>query len=821
MATETEQLVVALEARIRDFERNFQRATRTADNNFSRIERRAQQSAKRMEASLKGSVANINGLLGTLGVGVGFNELRKLADTWTDLTSRVNIAAGSQERGAAVMERLSQIARRTYSDLGQTAESYTANSQALKDLGYSTQTTLDYTEALNNALVVSGAKGQRAESVQNALAKALALGKLSGEGLNTVIGTGGRVAQALADGLGVTVSELRTLGTQGKLTSDVLVKALTGQLETLREEADSMPATFGDAIVLMQNALTEYVGKLNEAGGVTATFASGIIGASDNIEHIANGAAAAAAVILSSYVPGLARAAAAQAAMVATNPFLLLVTAVGAATFALSAFGDELKPIEGEMAGLHDYAAVAWDEIKSGAGTAAEAIKDAFLDIANFISDVLGGAEVSFDDLAEFAKNTANTILGAFSLVADGIGITFTKLPAAIAEAVLDAMNGLVAGVERGINAVISAINAAIDSINSLGSVVGIELGKIGDVSLGRLQNGFAGAGAAAGEAYAEAWRNATRDRIGEALGNMRQRANERAAERERQKAEDAGKPSPIDTVDNPKAPAAAAGKTNLNEFEREIEKIKERTSALQVEAEARRNATGSYEEQEQAVEKARIAHELLTAAQSAGIEITDEVRDNIDKLAEAYVTAAEEAKNLSKSQRDAAKQSKEFAKSQRDVIDHTRELESTGSDAMKGFVKDLIAGRSPAEALGKISDKLIDMALNQLFDGMFSGGGGGINLSGLFGGGSRGTNPMQLIAQAVAPTSGRGGEALRVASSLSRCKHQRPRHEGCGGQGGARDGREAADTRRVRCAAALRAHVLPHEDRSETAQRR
>ena len=44
----------------------------------------------------------------------------------------------------------------------------------------------------------------------NALSKAMASGKLSGDNLNTVIETGGRVAEALANGLGVTVTELRS-----------------------------------------------------------------------------------------------------------------------------------------------------------------------------------------------------------------------------------------------------------------------------------------------------------------------------------------------------------------------------------------------------------------------------------------------------------------------------------------------------------------------------------------------------------------------------------------------------------------------------------
>ncbi|MEQ9447557.1 MAG: tape measure protein [Rhodospirillaceae bacterium] len=581
MATNDQILAVTVEARINRLEKEMKKASGIVGNNFNQMERRTKQAADRMERTLLSSTANINRMLGGIGVGNGFNELRQLAERWTDLTSRGDIAAGSQTQGAEVMERISQIARRTYSDLGQTAEVYIANSTALRELGYSTQTQLDYTEALNNALVVSGAKGDRAASVMNALSKAMALGELRGEELNTVIQSGGRVAQALAEGLGVTTNELRKLGTEGKLTGDVVLKALTSQHEKLREDADSMPATISDAVVLLRNAMTEYVGKVNEARGITSIFSDGIILAADNVEHIANAAAAAGLAILSGYVPGLARATVAQVAMVATNPFLLLVSAIGAATFALSAFGDEIHPVQAEMATLQDYAGAAWDEIAGAAVSAGSAISEAFLNAINWIVRALDGAEVSFDDLANFAKETANTLIGAFGLIYDGIVITFTKLPDAVADAVLSGMNALIAGVEHGINAVIEAVNAAIEGLNSIGNKVGVTLGTVAPVTLQRIENAYAGAGAAAGAAYGEALRKSAQDHIGNALGSLRTSANERAAAREAAPEADAPSGDTSKRAATPGTIAADYGKAE-NEAKKLKDTIEKTTDATQ-----------------------------------------------------------------------------------------------------------------------------------------------------------------------------------------------------------------------------------------------
>lgn len=210
-------------------------------------------------------------------------KLIEYTNTWTDLNSRIEIATGSIGRGVATMERLDQMARRTYSSLELTVESFLRNSTAMRDLGYSTEQTLDFVESINNALVVSGTKGERAESVMNALGKAMALGKLSGDELNTVISTGGRIAEALAESLGVTTLALRKLGADGKLTGDVIFEGLTSQLQTLREEADSMPATIGDAFVLLNNSVLASVGRFDEMTGASSRVAEAIIWVADAI----------------------------------------------------------------------------------------------------------------------------------------------------------------------------------------------------------------------------------------------------------------------------------------------------------------------------------------------------------------------------------------------------------------------------------------------------------------------------------------------------------------------------------------------------------
>lgn len=209
-----------------------------------------------------------------------------MADEWSDLQSQVGTTIGSMEKAPDVMRRLSDMARQSYSSISQTTGAFTANSTALKDLGYNTDDQLKYTEALNNALVITATRGDKAASVQNALSKAMATGKLAGDGLDAVLANGGRVAQALADKLGVPVSSLRKLGAEGNITAAVISGAMIDSLEKLRDEAGAMPATIADGFTLLRNASLEFVGVLDGIAGASGGVATALVAVSDGIRSV-------------------------------------------------------------------------------------------------------------------------------------------------------------------------------------------------------------------------------------------------------------------------------------------------------------------------------------------------------------------------------------------------------------------------------------------------------------------------------------------------------------------------------------------------------
>lgn len=349
------------------------------------------KSAAALNTTFKALGGVIAATIGALSVG----KIIEYADAWSEMRARVNNAKGEMESTDAIMRRLNDVATRTYSSLTLTAESWLRNSTALKEMGYSTKQQLDLTETLNNALVVSATRGDRARSVMDAWSKAMATGKLQGDNFNSIIQGSDRLAKALADSLNVSTGELRKMAADGKITSEVMF-GVTSQLDKLRGEADGMPATMADAATAWDKAFQVIVGTVDTALGSTTNLAAASVdlarafeGQAENIATffiaaqavmdqamtaigsalesmgvgswgleaalIAAGAAAAVLTVslASGVVGAIAAVGAALMALVLTNPITLIIASIGAAIAAVFLFRDEIKQAIGvDVAGI-------------------------------------------------------------------------------------------------------------------------------------------------------------------------------------------------------------------------------------------------------------------------------------------------------------------------------------------------------------------------------------------------------------------------------------------------------------------------------------
>ena len=215
-----------------------------------------------------------------IGLQVGIGGLAtgfvRVADATTILNNQLKLATGSTQAAGQAYSALFEIAQRSRVSFTELGSTYASIARAGESLGLSQGRLLGVTEAIGNAMTISGGSAAGMQAALMQLGQGLSSGTLRGEELNSVMEQTPRLARAIADGLGVTTGQLRAMGAAGQLTGEQVIKALEGQAKVLRGEVADATLTVGQAMTQLQNATIKTVGEFDKASGASAALASGI-----------------------------------------------------------------------------------------------------------------------------------------------------------------------------------------------------------------------------------------------------------------------------------------------------------------------------------------------------------------------------------------------------------------------------------------------------------------------------------------------------------------------------------------------------------------
>ncbi len=228
----------------------------------------------------------VGGVAGAFAGALSVREFVQAADAVTGLQNQLKLATGSAQAAGVAYNQLYEISQRSRTGFIELGKTFASISTAAADMGVSQQRLLKVTEAIGNAVTISGTGAQAAQAALQQLGQGLASGTLRGEELNSVMEQTPRLAKALADGLGVTRGELRALGQQGAITAEQVIKALESQSSVLQGEVKDATLTVGQAFTQLTNSATRAVGDFDKATGATATLAgtiSSLAGAVDTL----------------------------------------------------------------------------------------------------------------------------------------------------------------------------------------------------------------------------------------------------------------------------------------------------------------------------------------------------------------------------------------------------------------------------------------------------------------------------------------------------------------------------------------------------------
>ncbi|WP_390342369.1 tape measure protein [Variovorax boronicumulans] len=233
--------------------------------------------------------------IATVAIGGSFitgmiKDVADTADEFKNLQARIKLATGEGDAFTTSFRGVTEVALGTHSALEETGTLFVRLAKAGSDAGMQAQAAqaqaLDLTTTINQAIQLSGSGAEASRAAITQLIQGLQSGVLRGEEFNSVMEQAPRLAQALAQGLGVTTGELRKLAEQGALTSATVIKALTSQSATVAAEFQKLPATVGRSLQNLQTQWTLYVGATDNGMASSANLARIIDGLAKNLDTL-------------------------------------------------------------------------------------------------------------------------------------------------------------------------------------------------------------------------------------------------------------------------------------------------------------------------------------------------------------------------------------------------------------------------------------------------------------------------------------------------------------------------------------------------------
>ncbi|HEK0643407.1 phage tail tape measure protein [Proteus mirabilis] len=217
---------------------------------------------------------------------LSINQVINYADSWTDLQNRMKLVTNSTEALNKATNNVYTIAQKTYQSLDATAQVYQRFSDNAERLGINQQKVAELTETVSKAVSLSGTSAAAAATGLTQFGQALAAGQLRGQDLNSVIEQIPGLAQAIAEGMGISMGELKQRAQDGETSIDKIIESLERVKASVDQKFATSVTTVSQSFTNLQSAMTKFVGEANQSTGATQLLNTGLSVLSNNFSEV-------------------------------------------------------------------------------------------------------------------------------------------------------------------------------------------------------------------------------------------------------------------------------------------------------------------------------------------------------------------------------------------------------------------------------------------------------------------------------------------------------------------------------------------------------
>lgn len=291
-------------------------------------------------------------IIAAMAVRTFVREVYEMANAWTAFENKIKTVLTVQSDLSFVTKDLIAVSQRSRSSLEAVGTIYTRTTRAVQALGKSQIETMRFTETLSKAVAVGGSTSIEAKNAMIQLSQGMSSGTLKGDELRSVLEQLPIVAQLIADKMGVSVGQLRKLGSEGKLTTDVVFGAITDATAKIEEQFAKMKPTMESVVQVIKD---KFMVAIGQSSGIIDKVTQALGYLSDNFD-IAFRAATALAGVMTAMATGKF---AIWVASGLANPWVALAAGIAALIIAFVTFADKVKLTEDGFINLSN-ASDAW-----------------------------------------------------------------------------------------------------------------------------------------------------------------------------------------------------------------------------------------------------------------------------------------------------------------------------------------------------------------------------------------------------------------------------------------------------------------------------
>ena len=250
-----------LGAEMREIQVQQDRMTQNQDE-FTQSVRRSESRMNRLGSA---TIAVNQGLELMQRIGTGINGFMKQADEATMINSRIGMMNDSLLEHHELQKNILKMANDTRTGYAETVD--LMSKLTMSGAFDSTQDVASITESINKAIRIGGGTDEMNKSAMLQLSQALGSGVLQGDELRSLSENAPYMMKVLADGLGVARGELKQMGADGELTTDVVIQAFENQRDVINSTFENIPRTWGDVTTKLGNSWTNFMQHLVREDG--------------------------------------------------------------------------------------------------------------------------------------------------------------------------------------------------------------------------------------------------------------------------------------------------------------------------------------------------------------------------------------------------------------------------------------------------------------------------------------------------------------------------------------------------------------------------